>query len=139
MPRIPAWVKTACTVLLLVLGARAGVLWRYGVTIHNATESAVLVNGLGVQWQIVPPDGEVQGWQLPLLDRVVGGLESPAILRAWAAGALEPDAEIIFCQDAYQSEALDRQGRRIDLVRGHLDPHAWSCPRPNGVYAFPHA
>jgi hypothetical protein len=70
-------------------------------------------------------------------DRIAGGLESPAIVRAWAAGSLDPDAEIVFCQDGYSSEVLDQQGRRIELVRGHVDLHGWSCPRPKDVWTFP--
>ena len=127
----PALAQVCLAVAFLVGGAiQLGVAWltsRYGVTIHNATDTPLLVQGLGVQWQVLPPDSETRGWQLPLLDRLAGGLNSPGILRAWASSVMQPDAEVVFCQDNLTSKVLDEQGRRIELVRGHLDPHGWSC------------
>jgi hypothetical protein len=141
MPRIPRWLKVSLVVVLLVGGAillgTQWLTWRYRVTIHNATDAPLLVTGLGVRWQVLPPDGETHGLQLPLVDKVAGGLESPSVLRAWASARIQPDAEIVFCQDDLTSKVLDQQGRRVELVRGHLGPHGWcGTVAPKQVYSW---
>jgi hypothetical protein len=126
---IPHWLKVSLVVVLVVGGATllstASLIRRYRVTIHNATDAPLLINGLGVMWEVLPPDGEAHAVQLPLLDSVAGGLDSPSVLRAWAVAVIQQDAELVFCQDGLTSNVLDEEGRRVELERGHLDPHGW--------------